>query len=34
MTLNISSEEQAVLEELKSRTIDCVTPKMLEDNYL
>ncbi|GBM76497.1 hypothetical protein AVEN_102288-1 [Araneus ventricosus] len=34
MTLNISSEEQAVIEELKRRTIDCVTPKMLEDNYL
>ncbi|GBN37640.1 hypothetical protein AVEN_139993-1 [Araneus ventricosus] len=34
MALNISSEEQAVLEELKRRTIDCVTPKMLEDNYL
>ncbi|GBN11880.1 SEC14-like protein 2 [Araneus ventricosus] len=34
MALNISSEEQAALEELKRRTIDCVTPKMLEDNYL
>ncbi|CAL1269125.1 unnamed protein product [Larinioides sclopetarius] len=34
MLTDLSPEEQAVLEELKMRTIDCVTPKMLEDNYL
>ncbi|GBM53857.1 SEC14-like protein 2 [Araneus ventricosus] len=30
----LSPEEQAVIEELKRRTTDCVTSKMLEDNYL
>ncbi|CAL1269127.1 unnamed protein product [Larinioides sclopetarius] len=31
---DLSPEHIAVIEELKRRTMDCVTPKMLEDNYL
>ncbi|GBM76518.1 hypothetical protein AVEN_102301-1 [Araneus ventricosus] len=34
MLTDFSPEEQAVIEELEKRMIDCVTPKMLEDNYL
>ncbi|CAL1269128.1 unnamed protein product [Larinioides sclopetarius] len=34
MLSEFSPEEQTVIEELKRRTINYVTPKMLEDNYL